>query len=140
MHLLVNRKHCRNYNTEGGSATAIEMSDQGNDSGHYTNADNVVLYQKHQLTDNNIEHSGICHDTEVKNAEYKQCRSRTCAGKSALNQLSNVFPGIVTTQDKNQCQYHRERNERDTRQSFALKQGYHDGNDAGKTKKTYNNL
>jgi len=43
MHLLVNRKHSRNYDTESGSAAAIQMPDQGNDTGHDTDANDIVL-------------------------------------------------------------------------------------------------
>ena len=43
MHLLVNRKHSRNYDTESGSAAAHPDARSGNDTGHDTDANDIVL-------------------------------------------------------------------------------------------------
>ena len=67
MHLLVDRKHCRNHDTEGGSAAAVQMADEGDNSGHDGDADDIVAHQLHQLADDDIKHARVSHDAEVQN-------------------------------------------------------------------------
>lgn len=67
MHLLVDRKHSRNYDQEGGSTAAIQMADQSDQSCHNGYTDDIVTNVFHQLVDDDIKHAGIRHDAEEQN-------------------------------------------------------------------------
>ena len=60
------------------------------------------------IVDDDIKHSGICHDPEVQDAEYEQCRCRAGAGKAALDELCKVVPGVVSGKDEDHTEDHRE--------------------------------
>ena len=76
MHLLINRKHRRNDNQEGGGTAAIQMADDRQYAGHNCNSNDIIAYALHQPVDDNIKHTGIGHDTEIGNGKYKQSRCR----------------------------------------------------------------
>ena len=88
------------------------------------------------IVDDDIKHSGICHDPEVQDAEYEQCRCRAGAGKAALDEFCKVVPGVVSGKNEDHTEDHRECDKSNTGECLALKKGNDDGNDTYKTKNT----
>ena len=125
MHFLVDRKHGRNYDQEGGSTAAIQMTDQGDQGCHNGYTDDIIANVFHQLVDDDIKHTGIRHDTEEQNGEYKQCCGRACALKAALDQIADLLDGIVSARYQDQSQDGRKDDKCHTRHGFTLEQCYY---------------
>ena len=140
VHLLIDRQHRRNNNAEGGSAAAVEVTDQRDDSCHDADTDDVVADQAHELADDDIEHTGIGHDAEVQDGEDEQGSRRAGRREAGLDQGSQVIECVITADNQNQAQDGREENEGNTRESDALEQCDNNCNDTEESEDSYHDF
>ena len=132
VHSLVDRKHGRNHDTECGSAAAVQVADQSDDSGHQGDADDVVADELHQLADDDVEHARVSHDAEVQDREDEQRRGRTRAAETGFDQGCDVVPCVIAADDEDDAKDSRDSDECDTRQGAALEEQHDDRDDRQK--------
>ena len=136
MHASEYRQHRRNNDTECGCAAAVEMSDQSDNAGDDAYTDDIVTDKCHQLADDNVEHAGVCHDTEVKNREDEQGSCRSCAVEAGLDHCGEAVKRETAANDKDQSQDCRPYDERDGRLGLAFEECYDDRNNRKQAENT----
>ena len=120
MHLLIHRKHGRDYDQKSRSAAAVQMADEGDDRSHHGHADHTVSDEFHQFTDDHIEHPGVCHNAEEQHAEDEERCGGARALEAGLNQGGYVIKAVVAAQHQNQRQNRWEEDEGDAGKGLTL--------------------
>ena len=103
MQALVDGQHGGDGDEEGGSAAAVQMADDGDETGHQSNADDVVADLLHQRTDDLVEHACIGHDAEEQDGEDEQDSRTVDALDALLDKASHFIQGESTGSHQNGC-------------------------------------
>ena len=140
VHLLVDGQHSGNHDAEGGSAAAVQVTDQGNDTGHDAHADDIVANELHQLADDHIKHAGVGHNAEVQHGEHEQSGGRSGRVKTGLDHSGQVVEGVAAAQNQDQAQDGGIDNKSNCRLGLALEQGNNDRDDGYQTEQANNGI
>ncbi len=105
------------------------MADEGNDTGHHADADDVVADELHQLADDGIEHTSVGHDAEIEDGENEQCSGGSGGIEAGLDHGGEIIKRDPAAQNQDNTEDRGEDDECDCGLGLTLEQcGHHSHN------------